>query len=744
MADSQALSSEDTPWAPIQLPETRSASPSSEGDETPWAPIDLSKLKTPAAHPEVHQAAQHAASAGHTRFQQAVAPSPAPEMSWGDALKSAGHNFLPSLAGVGKSMVDSVTHLPETVKAIGHIGEGAVSQAAGALGMAQDPVQKAHTEALVRALENHYATTYGSVKGFKKALATDPASMMMDASAFIPGIGEAGAAATGVKALGTAARLTDPVADALRVAKLPLKLANNPVTRSASSLATGVPKSLYEVASAIGKSDDPAVQAKFLQYMRGHGDPTEFLQSVRNGINEVKADHSASYLNNKGALAQTPVNFSNTRQALADARSRLNTGASSGWDKQRAAVDDADKWVSEVANAPNPTDRNITNADSLKQQLWNLKTENPTASSFLTPVWAAVKKDMVAVDPKYTNLMEDYQRGLDTVNTLEKTFGANGAKPSGYAALVKGLKAVKTSAGKNLLDTLAAKDKTIPAMLAGSAFNPIHAPGMQGVVENAGFMAAVPWALAAGHPLALGAFAGQAALQSPRLAGSAVFNAGKLAGADVSKLGAMAKAPYYAGRAEQQDQSSPQAADASDDTFAKMLQIESGNHQFKANGDTVESPKGAVGAAQVMPATGPEAAEAAGEAWDPARLRTDPEYNKRLGSAYFAKLLNHFKDPILAAAAYNAGPNAVTSALEHGDNWLAHLPEETRNYVAMLTGDDRAQRAAGGKVGHAHLVDRLMALAKKAKRDTNKTTEPFLNLPDAAVARALDIAQRAI
>jgi hypothetical protein len=59
---------------------------------------------------------------------------------------------------------------------------------------------------------------------------------------------------------------------------------------------------------------------------------------------------------------------------------------------------------------------------------------------------------------------------------------------------------------------------------------------------------------------------------------------------------------------------------------------------------------------------------------------------------------------------------------------------------------NRQPRASGGKVGDdiERLVTRLQTLAKHAKNATKKATEPLLNVPDAAITKALDIAQRAI
>jgi soluble lytic murein transglycosylase len=120
-----------------------------------------------------------------------------------------------------------------------------------------------------------------------------------------------------------------------------------------------------------------------------------------------------------------------------------------------------------------------------------------------------------------------------------------------------------------------------------------------------------------------------------------------------------------------------------DRAFNILLQAESGGVQFK-NGQTITSPKGAVGIAQVMPDTGPEAAKLAGLPWDENRYRNDPEYNKALGKAYFSQQLTAFNGNLsLAYAAYNAGPGATKVALDqYGNDWLLHLPAETQAYVS--------------------------------------------------------------
>ncbi len=100
------------------------------------------------------------------------------------------------------------------------------------------------------------------------------------------------------------------------------------------------------------------------------------------------------------------------------------------------------------------------------------------------------------------------------------------------------------------------------------------------------------------------------------------------------------------------------------------------------------SPAGAMGLMQLMPATAKQTAKKFGVAhntWD----LINPSHNINLGSRYLDELLQLFDgNRILAAAAYNAGPNRVKRWLKDSgpempyDVWIETIPfRETRGYV---------------------------------------------------------------
>jgi len=136
-----------------------------------------------------------------------------------------------------------------------------------------------------------------------------------------------------------------------------------------------------------------------------------------------------------------------------------------------------------------------------------------------------------------------------------------------------------------------------------------------------------------------------------------------------------------------------------DAIWPKIIKQESGGRHFDKDGNPLTSPAGAIGIAQVMPGTAPEAAKLAGVPFDEARFYSDPDYNNALGKAYYKAQLDKYGDAGLAAAAYNAGPGAVDKAISQasakGGSPMDYLPSETRKYVTNVTSNANAPGLAG-------------------------------------------------
>lgn len=130
--------------------------------------------------------------------------------------------------------------------------------------------------------------------------------------------------------------------------------------------------------------------------------------------------------------------------------------------------------------------------------------------------------------------------------------------------------------------------------------------------------------------------------------------------------------------------------------FERLTHQESRGQQFGKDGLPLTSPKGAVGAAQVMPDTAPEAARMAGMEWNAWKYRNDMTYNKALGRAYLnAQLDKYDGNHVLALSAYNAGPGSVDRWLKTigdprtgqitNEQFMAMIPfMETKIYVSTI------------------------------------------------------------
>jgi hypothetical protein len=154
--------------------------------------------------------------------------------------------------------------------------------------------------------------------------------------------------------------------------------------------------------------------------------------------------------------------------------------------------------------------------------------------------------------------------------------------------------------------------------------------------------------------------------------------------------------------------------------FAQVIWQES---RFKSDavGPVTRSGQRAQGIAQFMPGTAAER-----RLDDP----FDPVQALPKSAEFLNELRNQFGNLGLAAAAYNAGPRRV-------QEWLGGsgaMPQETRNYVAAITGTTVDEWAAAGK--NARMSDRatyagcreLMALLKRAPNSFVTELEQHIKL----------------
>lgn len=200
--------------------------------------------------------------------------------------------------------------------------------------------------------------------------------------------------------------------------------------------------------------------------------------------------------------------------------------------------------------------------------------------------------------------------------------------------------------------------------------------------------------------------------------------------------------------------------------FNIALGTESNHRQFGPDGKPLTSPKGAIGIAQVMPATAPEAAKLAGLPWDENRYKNDPAYNEALGLAYFQQQLQtNGGDLAKAYAAYNGGPGRLADAIKQAEKsvkaaqadpnlkpktWLDFMPQETRDYVAKNMRAFEAGQGQPNRPTFQEIDDQLRAdprlagnparykvAREEAERQFNEQTKAIKQREEEAVTTAM-------
>ena len=149
--------------------------------------------------------------------------------------------------------------------------------------------------------------------------------------------------------------------------------------------------------------------------------------------------------------------------------------------------------------------------------------------------------------------------------------------------------------------------------------------------------------------------------------------------------------------------------------------------QESAFDPTAQSPVGARGLMQLMPATAAATARKFGVEYEPGRL-TDATYNARLGSAHLTELMENWRGSyILTFASYNAGPGNVRKWIEaYGDprregvdpiDWVERIPfSETRNYVQRVMENMQVYRRRLGGERSALLIESDLKRGAPAER----------------------------
>lgn len=445
-----------------------------------------------------------------------------------------GVGALPGSVGkVFSNLGYAATHLPEVGGSLVNLGEGAVSKVAGALGVKQNPAEKARAEATINAIAADYAKRYGSMEGFTEALATDPASILMDLGTVLPGVG-VGAKAAGLtkvaKAL-DAAKYLDPLTGTVAAANV----AATPVlgvTKKALGLSTGMGSKPLDWIQDVARQGNPEDIKVLREFASPDADPYKFAQAAKQAISEQKAINNEEFVSRIGALRTEQLPKDQVLDALQGVRDRIG-----------AQVDENGKIVTgfpDELNAVNEAERIINSKKSFSAEDWHkIKVEirnmfrksgayNGPLRGAMEEIPDAIKGTINAVDSNYDAAMDMWQEHLDQMNSLADALKTGGRKGAAVQ-LARVLKDMKNGKNHSIIEDLSntPSGKKLKPMLAGAAMQELFPDWFR----QANPLLQTLGAAGLGTGAVLGMVphvAGSIAVSSPKLMGSTIYGAGAL------------------------------------------------------------------------------------------------------------------------------------------------------------------------------------------------------------------------
>lgn len=252
------------------------------------------------------------------------------EKDWADTAASAAVNFLPSTGNAIKGVANMAVHPVDTVQGIGDMIVGGVNNA---MPESLQPEMLAEQRKKAGALGDVYADRYGSVEGFKKTLAADPAAIMMDASMIFGGAGvaakAAATAATGAgaaNAAGSLARVAD-IANKAAVVTNPLYLPAKGTIAVAKSL-PAMANYVKNPADIIGANPEKIAQASADAYnpLDNAGQSLSAAGTTKAAQRQAMAESFPVPFTGEAGLTEGQLRRNPTQQAFESDAAKLEHG----------------------------------------------------------------------------------------------------------------------------------------------------------------------------------------------------------------------------------------------------------------------------------------------------------------------------------------------------------------------------------------------------------------------------------
>lgn len=391
-------------------------------------------------------------------------------------------------------------------------------------------------QATLDALSASMVDRYGSMAGFKQAVATDPLGVIGDASVIFTLGGSAAARAPGV--IGRAGTATarvgaalDPLSFAGNMAArgataLPegVKAAPGTIAREGLSMTTGAPASAFGQAFERGAGRQrvgatPITKA-FREGISGDVMPETLVENAKSAMQEMRSAASRDYRSGMVDISKdkTVLSFDELDRTLDKMRADAMYKGEVVKPEVLNTVDDMQTIVNNWRGLDPAEFHTPEGFDQLKQRLFeeteNIPFDDRTRRRAAGAVYGAVKDTIRSQAPTYSKVMDQYSDAQQTLGRMESELGlGRGAVDTAATKLTQ--RPPSRKGRDDLVSLLADYDPKLAAQVAGEQLSPVFPRGLRSV--------------GAGVGTALGAIGNVASLGliSPRLMGEAAYGAGR-------------------------------------------------------------------------------------------------------------------------------------------------------------------------------------------------------------------------
>lgn len=437
-------------------------------------------------------------------------------------------NFPSSVGNMLGDIYQAVTSPVQTTKAVLDLGAGALQNVLPER-LVQLIGEDKPSREVASKVGQYYVDKYGTVEGAKRAIATDPASVMADVSTVLTG--GAMLPTRAAPALSTVARAVDPLMLSARAIGKTADVTGKTL-KPLLGMQTGTGADAIGQAYQAGKVGGETADI-FKANLRGEVPQTEVLDAAKQNLAEMAIQRQNAYRTEMANISKdkTVLSFDGIDKAIDNAMNKATYKGKvvneKAFDKLASAKAEIEAWK-QLDPAEFHTPEGL---DKLKQKvgaiLEDIPFEQKTALTAVNEVYNGIKNEIKKQAPTYAKTMQAYSEATDLIREIEKSLSlGNKASIDTQMRKLQSIMRnnVNTNWGQRMnlaqqLESVGGK-QMMPA-LAGQALSNYAPRGLQGA-------SSIPTALLAGSLFGTPLAGVSLATSSPRLMGEAAYGVGRV------------------------------------------------------------------------------------------------------------------------------------------------------------------------------------------------------------------------